>query len=109
MYIFHFLWLLSLTYFLFPFIFLSCACKMAIFLFDSFYLFNLNNLSGKKDYQQWLNHCTVRRQHFFMIKKCGKASCNLCRPIRGPHDVFNVSISFQIFVGFFNCIPLDLY
>ncbi|CAC5421870.1 unnamed protein product [Mytilus coruscus] len=49
------------------------------------------SLSGKKNYQEFLNHCTVRRQYFFMIKKCGKADCNICRPVRGPwgQEAFN--------------------
>ena len=38
---------------------------------------------GKKKYQQFLDHCALRRQYFFMLKKCGVDTCDICRPIRG--------------------------
>ena len=45
-------------------------------------------LQGKPRLQKFLNHCTTRRNYFFMVKKCGEVECEVCRPPRLPMDIF---------------------
>ena len=40
--------------------------------------------------QKFVEHCCHQRHYFFCITKCGKISCEICKPPRLPVDVFQV-------------------
>ena len=46
----------------------------------------LKELAGLNPFMQ---HCCQSRHYSFSIKKCGEASCEICRPVRMPMEKFN--------------------
>ena len=38
---------------------------------------------------EFMDHCCHRRHYMFCIKKCGEQECQICKPPRLPHDVFD--------------------
>ena len=45
-------------------------------------------LKQKHGLRLFLEHCCVQRHYMFCIKKCGKAECKICTPVRLPASVF---------------------
>ena len=45
-------------------------------------------LKQKHGLRSFLEHCCIQRHYMFSIKKCGKADCNICTPVRLPSSVF---------------------
>ena len=45
------------------------------------------SLKTKPNLQKFMDHCTIQRQYFFMVKKCGKFDCSICRPPRLQYEV----------------------
>ena len=46
----------------------------------------LKELAGLNAFMQ---HCCQSRHYSFSIKKCGEASCEICRTVRMPMETFN--------------------
>ena len=45
-------------------------------------------VESKKDLRAYLDHCCVRRNYFFAIKKCGDVTCKICGPPTLPAEAF---------------------
>ena len=48
-------------------------------------------LKQKHGLRSFLEHCCIQRHYMFSIKKCGKADCCICTPVRLPSSVFEQS------------------
>ena len=47
------------------------------------------NLPSKQGLMAFLKHCCTRRHYSFQIKKCGSSTCDICKPVRLPKEVFD--------------------
>ena len=45
-------------------------------------------LMGKECLKRFFDHCCSVSYYAFGVKKCGQASCNICKPVRLPSDIF---------------------
>ena len=43
---------------------------------------------GKECLKRFFDHCCSVSYYAFGVKKCGQASCNICKPVRLPSDIF---------------------
>ena len=49
-------------------------------------------LKSRTRLNTFMDHCCVRRQYFFSIKKCGAEDCQFCKPPRLPLDVLQLKV-----------------
>ena len=47
------------------------------------------NLASKQGLLAFLKHCCTHRHYSFQIKKCGSSTCDICKPVRLPKEVFD--------------------
>ncbi|GBB89518.1 hypothetical protein RclHR1_16200004 [Rhizophagus clarus] len=47
------------------------------------------SIKNKEKFQEFYNHCCKSRHYFFQIKKCGKADCNICKPLKSDEVDFS--------------------
>ena len=47
------------------------------------------NLPSKQGRMAFLKHCCTRRHYSFQIKKCGSDTCDICKPVKLPKEVFD--------------------
>ena len=47
------------------------------------------NLPSKQDLMAFLKHCCTRRHYSFQIKKCGSDTCDICKSVELPKEVFH--------------------
>ena len=45
-------------------------------------------IAEKASLSQFFSHCCQERHYYFEIKKCGKAYCRICKPIRLDSSIF---------------------
>ena len=43
---------------------------------------------------QFFSHCCQERHYYFEIKKCGKAECHICKPVRLDSSFFQTIHNF---------------
>ena len=63
-------------------------------------------LKNKEKLNKFLEHCTVSRKYYFLVRKCGHPTCSICRPPRFPSfDELRVfpGIYFNIFYFQLHC------
>ena len=48
-----------------------------------------DSLAHLPNLKAFLDHCCTRKQYIFEIKKCGIATCTICRPVCLPHCIFS--------------------
>ena len=47
------------------------------------------NIGEHEKISEFLQHCCRMGQYTFDVLKCGKDTCNICKPVRLPRDVFD--------------------
>jgi hypothetical protein len=47
------------------------------------------HLLHKEGLRKFIDHCCIRRHYFFVVKKCGLTTCDICGPPRLPERVFS--------------------
>ena len=47
------------------------------------------SVHSKPGLAAFLQHCCTCRHYLFQIKKCGSETCDICKPVRLPKEVFN--------------------
>ena len=53
-------------------------------------------LLSKNGLKKFFEHCCSLSHYSFGVKKCGMASCSICKPVRLPSEVFK-SLNFLLF------------
>ena len=48
------------------------------------------SLESHKKLVDFLSHCCKSRHYFFTVKKCGRSTCTMCKPIRMPMEKFDL-------------------
>ena len=51
-------------------------------------VYRMGGLKDLPKLSKYLSHCCQSRHYSFSIRKCGEASCMICRPVRMPMDIF---------------------
>ena len=47
------------------------------------------SIASKPGLPAFLQHCCICRHYSFQIKKCGSETCDICKPVRLPKEVFD--------------------